>query len=530
MGSRPKDSIQSVMDFNKDSRLIALEKEIVALRDRIEYLERLLLLSGHGLPAESTLGNDGRKMCVFCQELHSIQSCQYFKYLQVADRWSVAKKLGLCFRCLNNTPRHIGKGCPKTKSCGVKRCRLLHHPLLHDEEKRKFLRKLRAKRQVQLNDARPFEPSCIDSGIQNDTQNGDILTEFDGSGFIESTVTPAPSGGVNSSEVDEAHFLDSLDPFIVETGNPHAGTTTACDGVIDRHEIDELNRLAALAETSSEIPFDLIFSGRSYRNKSQSLRSENNSEMDSLDLFNNQSAIYEGQANAMDAPFSIENGSECPHVGTYVTCDGNMNSETDKMDSVTIENQEKSVDSQADSLDGPSYGQPEHDELSTEKSADTETDCENTDETIEPSNNEYGLVWPSGGEIDGHDRSEYSSPGTPPSDKNDNDLDRGYPVDSLDSFHGKSIDSTAEKFRNSFICTTASHGTVGKSNNNVQLRDLFQTFGASKSTLLLTLEDQLHRIDEEIASLSTPAKQIENKTEIDLSVWLMPDPGGSQKY
>ena len=45
------------------------------------------------------------------------------------ERWSVAKRLQLCFRCLGE--EHQGKSCPRSRPCGQNGCTDLHHKLLH---------------------------------------------------------------------------------------------------------------------------------------------------------------------------------------------------------------------------------------------------------------------------------------------------------------------------------------------------------------------------------------------------------------
>ncbi len=437
MGSRPKHNVQLAMDFNKDNKLIALEQEVTALRNRLEYLERQLRLTGqwyssetdcqmdrrtysdryHGysasngneLPAQNMIRNIRSKVCALCNGPHPIWICTYFQYLAVDDRWKTAKELRLCYRCLNDEPKHLGRNCSYSKKCDVNHCRLTHHWLLHDPDRRKIRHRV----------ANCFEPCVSDSVIQNDS--GDIPIG------VHSPMSHTPEMSVT----EIGNEIVDRDP----------DSLNSCDGETDSQQMDELNRLAIVAEITGDLPFEMVFSG-SCRDKSHSLRSEYVTPL----TFYEERVFPEGQGDP---------------VG------GKM----DKMNSAM-----NVAESRIDLPDNPGYNE------------ETSRDLPCT-------------------ELSGYEIGNTSS---------------------LPSFHEGSIDITAEKFRNSFICTTASHGTVGKSNNNVQLRDLFQTCGASKSALLLTLEDQLHRIDEEIALLSTPAMKFGNNTDIDLSLWLMPDPGGSQ--
>ncbi len=141
-----------------------LRNELIALRDRVASLERQL----------SNIKQFKSEQCVFCQGSHPIRSCEYFKYLQVTDRWTLAKKLDLCYRCLEKS--HHGRYCPQSRKCGVNRCRLTHNELLHDEEKRKNLQKLKATSRVRHSVPSSSEsvidrqPSQIEdlSGIESD--------------------------------------------------------------------------------------------------------------------------------------------------------------------------------------------------------------------------------------------------------------------------------------------------------------------------------------------------------------------------
>ncbi len=249
--------------MENERKICALRTELAALRQRIEYLEKQLRLTqchpskidchmdrrmysdhyhgysdfninGNEPPAESRSDRQftERKLCAFCQEAHPIRTCKYFRYLQIGDRWIAAKKLGLCYRCLDNNHRHLGKDCPNTRICRIKGCHLLHDRLLHDPDRKK----LRAKRYHATTPSGP----------------------------IELGATPAPSSEENNSEVGETHFLDNLDLLNDADGlnsygeDPHAGKTTACDGENDP-QMDELNRLVMVAEMN--VPFDVIFSG-----------------------------------------------------------------------------------------------------------------------------------------------------------------------------------------------------------------------------------------------------------------------------
>ena len=52
-----------------------------------------------------------------------------FKQECVLERWNIAKRFQLCYRCL--AEGHHGKSCQRTRQCGKTGCLKLHHRLLH---------------------------------------------------------------------------------------------------------------------------------------------------------------------------------------------------------------------------------------------------------------------------------------------------------------------------------------------------------------------------------------------------------------
>ncbi len=487
-----------------------LRNELVALRNRIEYLEKLLLLNEP--PAESN-----RNMCTFCQEAHPIRICKYFRYLQISDRWKVAKKLGLCYRCLDNDNRHLGRYCPNTKVCRLRGCRLLHHRLLHDPNRRK----LRAERYHTTN--------LIDqpSSEENDREMSEISTvESDVSGSVESDSTPQPSGGGES---------------------------------IVQNECDELNRLAMLAEMT--VPFDLIFSG-SCRNKSLQSRcvtpAPSGGEY-SLDSVIDEHVDLEGQSSHLEDPsrhgdnidsLDYFEETENQHMNTAIACDGNIDSEQVDEPQVAENNcaEFEAEDNANGPIDEPSdyswitkrmensgmfYNRRNHrtsvelqninGTISEKISLDVKNNCENSEmEKYESVHSVYEQLTE-----------------TPSSD---NELDETYPDIAAPS---------SGQFDGEFDCTSSAE------DNNENLKDfcdinvatavagLFQELGLTLpaeglgikmepfSSFHETLNNEINRLDKEIASLSsTPAEgflETENKIEMGLSTWLMPlpDSGGS---
>ena len=69
--------------------------------------------------------------CQVCDKQHKIWSCNDFILKSVPERWDIARKFQLCYRCLGDT--HYGKTCTRSRQCGIDACRQLHHRLLHQE-------------------------------------------------------------------------------------------------------------------------------------------------------------------------------------------------------------------------------------------------------------------------------------------------------------------------------------------------------------------------------------------------------------
>ncbi len=457
-----------------------LKKEISVLRDRIEYLERLLLHS-YELPAGNNIDSDcGSQICAFCQEAHTIRSCGYYQYLQIGDRWRVAKKLGLCYRCLEKS--HFVRDCLQSRTCGVNHCRLTHNRLLHDEGKRNSRRKLKANRNAKPGVASLFEPSRIDG----DVQNGGIWTDPVCSGPIELGATPAPSSEENNSEVGETHFLDNLDSFHDADSlnpygeEPHAGKTTACDGGNDCQQMDELNRLAMLAER--EVPFDVIFSG-SCRKSPDSDGSGHVNEM------------CDGEAD------SIERSEEGPVFNA--PSGGENYSDMDFLDSFISECAPPEGKLGPDLPSGGNLG------VQVENIAPL-SKCENAG--FEPEGN-----------LDG----------TGPSENNNGFIENRYAwlttrMEKSGMFYNR---------RDGHSYTSAKSLELQKVANDVALQQLAQKYRTNESTctLLDTLNNQINRLDKEISFYETivppdpPAEiadktlePIENMSSPNLSTWLMP--------
>ena len=67
--------------------------------------------------------------CAACKESHATWTCKEFRKLDINQRWVLAKREKLCYRCLGQG--HRGSECRRTKVCGSDGCKDTHHWLLH---------------------------------------------------------------------------------------------------------------------------------------------------------------------------------------------------------------------------------------------------------------------------------------------------------------------------------------------------------------------------------------------------------------
>lgn len=80
----------------------------------------------------SNMENHGKKEkpCVACGETHPTWRCLIFKAWSGEKKWEMAKRAGLCYRCLGDN--HLGKDCKRSRVCPVTGCNKNHHQLLHE--------------------------------------------------------------------------------------------------------------------------------------------------------------------------------------------------------------------------------------------------------------------------------------------------------------------------------------------------------------------------------------------------------------
>ncbi|XP_044572122.1 uncharacterized protein LOC123257370 [Drosophila ananassae] len=73
---------------------------------------------------------DRPRFCPICEGQHQIRDCKEFNGVSTTTRMESARKLRLCFSCLD--PGNMSRFCRKSRGCNVYGCQIRHHYLLHE--------------------------------------------------------------------------------------------------------------------------------------------------------------------------------------------------------------------------------------------------------------------------------------------------------------------------------------------------------------------------------------------------------------
>lgn len=79
----------------------------------------------------SKIGTAFEKPCLYCQQFHTLATCNKIKTQPNQERMEFLKSKGLCFGCLNYS--HLSKFCKRRLEC--KECALKHPDILHTVKK-----------------------------------------------------------------------------------------------------------------------------------------------------------------------------------------------------------------------------------------------------------------------------------------------------------------------------------------------------------------------------------------------------------
>ncbi|CAB4017688.1 Hypothetical predicted protein [Paramuricea clavata] len=67
--------------------------------------------------------------CSACAGSHPIWKCYSFRSQAINEKWKIARRVGLCYRCLGKL--HLGSSCTRSRQCHINGCKETHHRLLH---------------------------------------------------------------------------------------------------------------------------------------------------------------------------------------------------------------------------------------------------------------------------------------------------------------------------------------------------------------------------------------------------------------
>ena len=121
-----------------------LQKQVVYRMDVEEVKERTKKKTEDNIESKKHKRDKGAvhnvtreltRKCVVCHGPHQITSCKNWGEASITNRWEIAKKNELCYRCLRSG--HQGKNCPENNRCGINDCKGTHHFHLHFERRSK---------------------------------------------------------------------------------------------------------------------------------------------------------------------------------------------------------------------------------------------------------------------------------------------------------------------------------------------------------------------------------------------------------
>eukprot|EP00795_Rhopilema_esculentum_P006549 gene6549-12041_t len=185
------------------------------------------------------------RKCYVCQNDHMIWDCSAFKSKKVNQRWEIAKKQKLCFKCLRSN--HLARACRNSRICGIDGCTDTHNRLLH-KNKEDVVDKVKTRETEKGHEGESVESShtstlskekqdevkfvslrtvpvvlkngnkkivvnaLLDDGSTKTYLNSDVATELDLKGERQNVTVSMLNGVADSLETMPVEFqLESLD-------------------------------------------------------------------------------------------------------------------------------------------------------------------------------------------------------------------------------------------------------------------------------------------------------------------------------
>ncbi|KAL7743863.1 hypothetical protein ACLKA6_000267 [Drosophila palustris] len=83
---------------------------------------------------DSGTENDNKMVCYKCKGDHQLGKCDAYLKATVAEKWAMAKELGVCYGCLHRG--HSMTSCKFTRACNLNGCKKNHHRTLHNDQRK----------------------------------------------------------------------------------------------------------------------------------------------------------------------------------------------------------------------------------------------------------------------------------------------------------------------------------------------------------------------------------------------------------
>lgn len=121
-------SLKTLYEFMKERVEAACELTCTGIGNQSPEFQKEYSSSEDEIGSNSTTFNQIRRCLVCRRQNHHVEDCDQFKSCEVSHRWRLVGELKLCRCCL---ARHTTRVCRDANECGIDRCKLIHHPLLH---------------------------------------------------------------------------------------------------------------------------------------------------------------------------------------------------------------------------------------------------------------------------------------------------------------------------------------------------------------------------------------------------------------
>lgn len=121
-------SLETLYTFMNERVEAACELTYTGTQDRKSEFQNDCSRSEDEMSSHSITFGQVRSCLICKRQNHRVEDCETFNSYDVSRRWRLIGELKLCRCCL---ARHATRVCRNANECGIDRCKLIHHPLLH---------------------------------------------------------------------------------------------------------------------------------------------------------------------------------------------------------------------------------------------------------------------------------------------------------------------------------------------------------------------------------------------------------------